>query len=242
VFPVSTGPSATFDHPVKAVFSPDGTTAYVVNCGPECGGTTAGLTTIPITASSINSGSTGASGIALVAQGNVAIPNGATNAIFNGNTLYVAGQQFQASSGLFAGYLTVLNAPGNTIAGTYSIGDGMHNRMVFADDNTLWIGSSQCNQGIRYQQAQSGASTQFGCITMFNTSTQAATIDSYKGDGTGIADIETFHKVYTTEGGQIYIYKTTDMSELDNSNVTIAGTAIDCAYMDSGTDNNNTIY
>jgi hypothetical protein len=48
--------------------------------------------------------------------------------------------------------------------------------------------------------------------------------------------------VYTTEGGQIYIYKTTDMSELDNSNVTIAGTAIDCAYMDSGTDNNNTIY
>lgn len=242
VFPVSTGPSATFDHPVKAVFSPDGTTAYVVNCGPECGGTTAGLTTIPITASSINSGSTGASGIALVAQGNVAIPNGATNAIFNGNTLYVAGQQFQASSGLFAGYLTVLNAPGNTIAGTYSIGDGMHNRMVFADDNTLWIGSSQCNQGIRYQQAQSGASVQFGCITMFNTSTQAATIDSYKGDGTGIADIETFHKVYTTEGGQIYIYKTTDMSELDNSNVTIAGTAIDCAYMDSGTDNNNTIY
>ncbi len=242
VFPVSTGPSATFDHPVKAVFSPDGTTAYVVNCGPECGGTTAGLTTIPITASSINSGSTGASGIALVAQGNVAIPNGATNAIFNGNTLYVAGQQFQASSGLFAGYLTVLNAPGNTIAGTYSIGDGMHNRMVFADDNTLWIGSSQCNQGIRYQQAQSGSSVQFGCITMFNTSTQAATIDSYKGDGTGIADIETFHKVYTTEGGQIYIYKTTDMSELDNSNVTIAGTAIDCAYMDSGTDNNNTIY
>ena len=156
VFPVSTGASATFDHPIKAVFSPDGTTAYVVNCGPECGGTTASLTTIPITASAINSGSTGASGIALVAQSNVAIPNGATNAIFNGNTLYVAGQQYQASSGLFAGYLTVLNTPANTIAGTYSIGDGMHNRMVFADDNTLWIGSSQCNQGVRYSQAQSG--------------------------------------------------------------------------------------
>jgi hypothetical protein len=242
VFPVSTGPSATFDHPVKAVFSPDGTTAYVVNCGPECGGTTASLTTIPITASSINSGSTGASGIALVAQSNVAIPNGATNAIFNGNTLYVAGQQYQSSSGLFAGYLTILNTPANTILGTYSIGDGMHNRMVFADDNTLWIGSSQCNQGVRYQQSQSGSATQFGCITMFNTSTNTSTIDSYKGDGTGIADIETFHKVYTTEGGQIYIYKTTDMSELDNTNVTIAGTAIDCAYMDSGTDNNNTIY
>jgi hypothetical protein len=242
VFPVSTGSGATFDHPIKAVFSPDGTTAYVVNCGPECGGTTAGLTTIPITASSINSGSTGASGIALVAQSNVAIPNGATNAIFNGNTLYVAGQQYQTSSQLFAGYLTVLNTPGNTIAGTYSIGDGMHNRMVFADDNTLWIGSSQCDQGVRYRQSQSGGSVQFGCITMFNTSTHATTIDSYKGDGTGIADVEGLHKVYTTEGGQIYIYKTADMSELDNSNVIVAGTAIDCAYMDSGTDNNNTIY
>ena len=242
VFPVSTGPAATFDHPIKAVFSPDGSAAYVINCGPECGGTTAGLTEIPITASSINTGSTGASGIALVAQSNVAIPNGATNAIFNGNTLYIAGQQYQTSSGVFAGYLTVVNTPANTIAGTYSISDGMHNRMVFADDNTLWIGSSQCNQGVRYQQAQAGASVQFGCITMFNTATNAVTIDSYQGDGTGIAAVEGLHKVYTTEGGQIYIYSTTNMAALDNSNVTIAGTAIDCAYMDAGTDDDNTIY
>lgn len=241
-FPVSTGPSATFDHPIKAVFSPDGTTAYVVDCGPECGGTTAGLTTIPITASSINTGSTGASGIALVAQSNIAIPNGSTNAIFNADTLYVAGQQYQASSGLFAGYLTVVNTPGNTIAGTYPISDGVHNRMVFGDDNTLWIGSSQCNQGVRYQQAQSGSSVQFGCITMFNTANNNVTIDSYKGDGTGIAGVEGLHKVYTTEGGQIYIYNTTQMTALDNSNVTIAGTAIDCAYMDASTDNDNTIY
>lgn len=242
VFPVSTGPSATFDHPVKAVFSPDGTTAYVINCGPECGGTTAGLTTIPITAASINTGSTGASGIALVAQSNVPIPNGSTNAIFNGNTLYVAGQQYQSSSGLFAGYLTILNTPANTIAGSYAISDGLHNRMVFADDNTLWVGSSQCDQGVRYQQAQAGANVQFGCITMFNTATNTATIDSYLGDGTGIADVEGLHKVYTTEGGQIYIYNTTNMTQLDNSNVTIAGTAIDCAYMDAGTDDDNTIY
>jgi hypothetical protein len=242
VFPVSTGASATFDHPIKAVFSPDGTTAYVINCGPECGGTTAGLTVIPITASSINSGSTGASGIALVAQSNIAIPDGSTNAVFSGNTLYIAGQQYQTSSGLFAGYLTVLNTPADTIAGTYSISDGIHNRMVFADDNTLWIGSSQCDQGVRYQQAQSGANIQFGCITMFNTSTGAVTIDSYQGDGTGIAGIEGLHKVYTTEGGQIYIYNTTNMTALDNSNVTIAGTAIDCAYMDATTDDDNTIY
>jgi hypothetical protein len=77
---------------------------------------------------------------------------------------------------------------------------------------------------------------------MFNTASGAVTIDSYQGDGTGIAGIEGLHKVYTTEGGQIYIYSTTTMTALDNSNVTIAGTAIDCAYMDAGTDDDNTIY
>jgi hypothetical protein len=242
VFPVSTGPAASFDHPIKAIFSPDGTTAYVVNCGPECGGTTAGLTTIPITASALNTGSYGASGIALVAQSNIAIPNGATNAIFSGNTLYVSGQQLQSSSGLYEGFLTVLNTPSNTITGTYSISDGTHNRMVFADDDTLWIGSSGCDNGVRYQQAQAGADIQFGCMTMFNTSTNTVTVGPYQGDGTGVAAVLGLHKVYTTEGGQIYIYKTTDMSSLDNSNVTIAGTAIDVAYMDAATDGDNTSY
>ncbi len=242
VFPVGTGPSATFDHPVKAVFSPDGTTAYVLNCGPECGGTTSSITTIPITAAGLNAGSVGASGIALQAQANIPIPNGASNAVFSGNTLYVAGQQYQASSGLFAGFLTILNTPANTIAGTYSISDGLHTRMIFADDNTLWIGSSRCNQGPRYQQSQQGGSQDFGCITMFNTANNTATLSSYKGDGTGIAAVSGLHKVYTTEGGQVYIYSTGTMTALDNSNVTLAGTAIDVAYMDAGTDANNTIY
>jgi hypothetical protein len=242
VFPVSTGAGATFDHPIKAVFSPDDTTAYVLNCGPECGGTTASLTTIPITGGSLNTGSIGASGIALVAQSNIPVPGGATNALFNGNTLYVAGQQLQPSSGLFGGNLTVMSMPSGTISGTYSISDGTHNRMVFADDNTLWIGSSKCQQGPRYQQAQAGGNIQFGCLTMFNTATNTATVGAFRGDATGIADVEGLHKVYTTEGGQLYIFKTTDMSELNNANVTLAGTAIDVAYMDAGSDANNTSY
>lgn len=242
IFPVATGPAASFDHPVRAVFSPDGTMAYVVNCGPECGGTTASLTTIPLPASALNPGSLGASGILLNATSNIPIPGGATDAIFNGNTLYVAGQQLQPSSGLFTGFLTVVNTPANTVAGTYPISDGTHNKMLFADDNTLWIGSSGCGRGVRYAQAQTGASVRYGCITMFNATTNTATIDSYLGDGTGIAAVGGLHKVYTTEGGQIYIYSTKNMAQLSNSNVTIAGTAIDCAYMDSSTDYNNTNY
>lgn len=241
-FPVSTGPNASFDHPSKAVFSPDGSAAYVLDCGPECGGTTAGVTVIPITASELNSNTSGAKGISLTAQSNVAVPGGATDAIFNGTTLYLAGQQLQ-SDGLFQGNLSILDTQSGQVTGPFAISDGTHNKMVFADDNTLWIGSYNCLEGETYKKAQASNGTlPYGCLTMFNTSTNTATLDAYKGDATGIAAITGLNKVYTAEGGQVYIYKTADMSERDNSNVTVTGTVSDVAYMDAGSDANNTNY
>ena len=261
VFPVSTGPalsspssSPSFDNPIKAVFSPDGSTVYVLNCGPECGGTTAGVTVIPVTASELNNSSEGASGIALVAQSNIAIPGGATNAAFNGNTMYIAGQCFSAGAsltcapapskgdGLFTGQLTVLNTENGSITGQYSISDGTHNKMVFADNSTLWLGSSQCQLGERYTEVLAGASVPYGCMTMFNTSNNSVLLESFKGDGTGVAAVTGLNKVYTAEGGQIYIYNTTDGSTRDNTNVTVTGTAADVAYMDAASDADNTTY
>ena len=241
-FPVGTGASASFDNPLKAVFSPDGSAAYVLDCGQECGGTTTGVTVIPINQGSLNSNSSGAKGIALVAQSNIAVPGGATDAIFNGNTLYLAGQQLQAD-GLFEGFLSTLNTQTGQLAGAYPISDGTHTKMVFGDENTLWIGSTQCLEGETYKKAQASNGTiPYGCLTSFNTSTNAATLDAYKGDATGIAAVLGMDKVYTAEGGQVYIYNTADMSERDNSNVTVSGTAVDVAYMDSTTDDNNTDY
>jgi hypothetical protein len=241
-FPVSTGPNASFDHPSKAVFSPDGSAAYVLDCGPECGGTTAGVTVIPITASELNSNTSGAKGISLVAESNIAVPGGVTDAIFNGNTMYLAGQQLQ-SDGLFEGFVSILDTQSGQVTGSYPISDGTHDKMVFGDDSTLWIGSSQCQEGETYKKAQASNGTiPYGCLTMFNTSTDAATLDSFKGDATGIAPVTGLNKVYTAEGGQVYIYGTANMKELDNSNVTVTGTASDVAYMDAGSDGNNTYY
>ncbi len=241
-FPVGTGASASFDHPTKAVFSPDGSSVYVLDCGPECGGTTAGVTIIPITASSLNSNTSGAKGIALVAQSNIAVPGGTTNAIFNGNTLYLAGQQLQAD-GLFEGFLSIMNTQTGQVTGSYAISDGTHNKMVFGDDNTLWIGSTQCTSGETYKNAQaSNGTVPYGCLTMFNTSTNTSLLDAYKGDATGIAAVTGLNKVYTAEGGQVYIYNTSNGSERDNSNVTVSGTVADVAYMDAASDGDNTTY
>ena len=78
---------------------------------------------------------------------------------------------------------------------------------------------------------------------MFNTSNNAVVTDSWIGDLTGIADVEGLHKIYVAEGGQIYIYSTNNFpTQLDNSNVTVVGTATDVAYMDGTTDYNNTTY
>jgi hypothetical protein len=229
----------TFDRPTKAVFSADGTTAFVLNCGPECGGTQASISFLPVAGIIIQSGAPVPPGAPSAVTATIPVPGGVTNALQNGNLLYIAGQQLQ-SDGFFAGFLSILDLGAQKITGNYSISDGTHTRMNFGDDNTLWIGSQLCTQGERYHL---GATTNLGCLTMFNTAKNSVTmIDSYKGDATGVASVLTLHKVYTAEGGQVYIYSTVDGSALDNSQVTVVGTAYDVAYMDSPSDANNTTY
>jgi hypothetical protein len=234
-----------FDRPIKAVFSSDGGTAYVLNCGPECGGTTASVSTLPVAPMIFLVGQ--ASGAlpanATLASTNIAIPGGASNALVTSSTLYVVGQKPEQISGqtLFAGNLTVVNLGNNSASSPIAISDGLPgapSRMLEADDNTLWIGMTKCNNGVRAATGQA-----YGCLTMFNTSTNTVTmLEPYLGDATGIAAVTGLNKIYTAEGGQVYIYTTADGTALDNQYVTVTGTAWDVAYMDASSDANNTVY
>jgi hypothetical protein len=234
-------PKGLFDRPTKAVYSSDGQNIYVLNCGPECGGRQAGLVTIPITAAVLNQNPSGPAGLNLQASRVLPVPGGATNALQDASTLYVAGQQLQPD-GLLAGNLSVVDLASYTVNAQYAISDGSHNKMSFADDNTLWIGSQRCQNGERFAKNNAGQNVQFGCLTLFNRSTRAVTVDRFIGDLTGIADVEGLHKIYVGEGGQVHIYRTTDFAELDNTNVTVTGTVSDVAYMDGSSDTNNTTY
>jgi hypothetical protein len=234
------GAPLVFDRPVKAVFSEDGGTAYVLNCGPECGGNVSSVALLPVNPLIYLIGQQ--SGL-LPTTGNIPtlpIPGGASNALVNGSTMYVLGQQLQPD-GLFSGNLTVVNLSNNTAGSPISVSDGAPGaltRMLLADDNTLWIGTTKCTNGERYAKG-----LPYGCLTMFNTSTNTVTmIEPYLGDLTGIANVEGLHKVYVAQGGQVYIYHTTDGSEINNQYVTVTGTAYDVAYMDGTTDGNNTVY
>jgi hypothetical protein len=78
---------------------------------------------------------------------------------------------------------------------------------------------------------------------MVNTSNNTVTLlEPYIGDATGIAAVTGLHKIYTAEGGQVYIYSTVDGTEIDNQFVTVTGTAYDVAYMDAVSDDDNTVY
>jgi hypothetical protein len=234
------GAPLTFDRPVKAVFSNDGSTAYILNCGPECGGTTASVSLLPVApmifAPNQQSGKLPTTGTVT----SIPVPGGASNALISSSTMYVAGQQLK-SDGLFSGNVTVLNLNTNTASAPVSVSDGAPgapSRMILADDNTLWIAMTGCTNGERFAKGQA-----YGCLTMFNTSSDTVTtIEPYLGDATGIAAVTSLHKLYAAQGGQVYIFSTVDGTSYNNQYVTVTGTAYDVAYMDSPTDANNTVY
>jgi hypothetical protein len=251
------GAPLVFDRPTKAVFSSDGGTAYVLNCGPECGGLNSSISLLPVApiiyltgqqsgnlptdaALQTDCGTTGN-----LSACTLALPGGASNALLSSSTMYVVGQQLQPDS-LFSGNLTVLNLA-NSATSTISAGSpisisdgapGAVSRMIQADDSTLWIGMTKCNNGERFAKG-----LPYGCLTMFNTGNNTVTLlEPYLGDLTGIAAVTGLHKVYVAQGGQVFIFHTTDGSSINNQFVTVTGTAYDVAFMDAHTDANNTVY
>ena len=266
--PVTTGSTNAFDRPVGVYFSLDGTLAYILNCGPECGGTTSSVTFLQQGALDVNSFAIGVPNVNPFSA-NVPVPGGVTAALSDGVTLYVSGQQAQPD-GLWAGNLSTINlaavatSPSTAVTGQYSISDGTHTKMLFADDNTLWIGSQFCATGERAHQASLGVTTQaanYNCLTRFDRGALSASIvpavvsqgsaqvsvpypntnqnQFYYGDLTGLCWVQTFHKVYTAYGGQVHAFNTADGSEINNTLIIVQGTALDVAYLDAQTDADN---
>lgn len=246
------GTPLTFDRPVKAVFSTDGSTAYIMNCGPECGGFQASVSLLPtapmiftlgqasgqLPSNAALAASCPATGAATACT--IPIPGGASNALIDSNTMYVVGQEMMPDH-FWGGHLTVVNLTSDSAGTPVSISDGTPgtpSRMVEGDDNTLWIGMIQCTEGERYNNQ-----LPYGCLTMYDTAKQQVILlEPYAGDATGVTAVTGLHKVYAAEGGQVYIYSTAGGKALDNQYVTVTGTAWDVAYMDAHTDADNTVY
>jgi hypothetical protein len=72
-----------------------------------------------------------------------------------------------------------MNQTTNSITGVYPISDGNHSKMLFADNNTLWIGSQFCATGERAYLASKGQGVNYNCLTMVTLSNLALCPSSF---------------------------------------------------------------
>jgi hypothetical protein len=185
-----------FARPINAFFSSDSNTAYVLNCGPECGST----------------------GAASVTQFNIpnkmimanVVVGGASVGLLNGTTLYVAGSP--VPTGTTSTYDAVdVSTMTRITASSIGIGDGFHTTMALATNNKLYIGANSCSN------------TSTGCLSVVDvTSNTYDTPLPPRGAITSLLAIKNRNVVYAIEGGLLHIYNTADDS-LITPNFTFVG-------------------
>ena len=197
-----------FDRPVAAFFTSDDTTAYVVNCGAECGGTQASVQKLEMTPAQCLPDGVCAP---------VPLP-AASVALVDGSTMYVAGTPVPpqpcptGTAAQSCGLLSIVDLPTMTVTNSgIAITDGYHNRIALGANGQLFIGAHTCTE-------ISTATETRGCLSIYNT-LPATTVGSVppggvlippaNGDVTGIQPIATRKVVYVVQNFALNIYDAT---------------------------------
>jgi hypothetical protein len=221
-----------FDSPVNAVFSADGSTAYVLNCGPQCGGTQASVQLLNMTTTPPTVGAT--------------IPvNGATVAFLSGSTLYVAGKgtltgplcasipSAAPTAATYCGTLDLVNLATlqdpyyNNPAAEIAITDGYHDRIDMSVNGQLFVGSSDCTNIGDVSNPQGEVR---GCLSIYNTANASVVIPPDNGDVTGLQGFTSREAEYVAEGGNLRVYDT-DTDSLLISDYIETGTILITGYI-----------
>ena len=216
--------SPLFDHPVWAVFSEDDSTAYILNCGPECGGTTASVTSLDVNSNLV---------------GPTVPVDAATFGLLSGATLYVAGTKPGANTcassavptlATTCGEVSAVDLGSMTVSASATITDGYHNRMEIGANNQLFIGARTCTN-INVAGSGSASGEVRGCLSIFDTGKLTVVIPPKIGDVTGIQRINRRSVVYVIQNGNMSIYDTTT-DKLQTTQVDIVGQAVDVKQID----------
>jgi len=174
-----------FSRPVNAFFSSDGNTAYVLNCGNQCGGSQ------PPSVAQLNMTSQTINGVVPV--------GGASVGLLNGTTLYVAGYGGGANGTFDAVDVSSMT---RTTTNSVLINDGQQWIMAL-NNNMLYIGAKTCSNSI------------VGCLSIVNVSTNTAvTPGPPLGPVTGLQSIPNRNVMYVIQGGILNIYDTTTNAQL----------------------------
>jgi hypothetical protein len=202
------------DRPFHGVFNKSETSAFILNCGAECGGATASVKLVDFS-----------SAPAVVAS--VPVP-GATIGLLDGagSRLYVAGSPPAGSSGI----LQPIDTTTMTALAPLNITDGHHFKMRLSDSR-LYIGAVSCTPGV-----VNSSGLIRGCLTIFNTASGGLVFPEFSPlrssfDVTAIEPIRGRSVVYVCEGGELDIFDTTT-DALTSNQVDVVGKAVDVVQID----------
>ena len=184
-----------FSRPVNAFFSSDSNTAYILNCGPECG-STAGPPSVmkfDIPSQTIT---------ARVPVG------GASVGLLKNTTLYVAGYP-GGSTGTFD--VVDVGSMTRSTPNPIVIGDGNHTTMAISNNNKMYIGAVTC------------ANVTVGCLSIVDLGKVAADPQPTPlGVVTGMQSIPSRNVMYVIQGGVLNIYDTTT-GQLQSTQIAFRG-------------------
>jgi len=221
-----------FDRPISGFFSPDGTMAWIINCGPECGGTQASIEELNLQTSPPTVGRT----VPVAA---------ATVGYVNGQTMYVAGTPGPGNNtctgvttaATTCGRLSIVDLPSMTVTGPSSpqnvIADGYHTQLSLGPNGQLFVGSTNCTNIAPPPGSTTGEVR--GCLDIYDTVHNLTVNPPENGDVTGLQPITNRNIMYVVEGGELNIYDTTtDKLFIEPNNVTldIFGDAVDVKLID----------
>jgi hypothetical protein len=194
-----------FARPINAFFSSDSNTAYVLNCGPECGSSEpASVARFDIPSKMITA----------------SVPvGGASVGLVNGNTLYVAGSPVPPGTSSSYDAVDIGNMSRITM-NSVAIGDGFHTTMALATNNKLYIGANSCSNTVT------------GCLSVVDVSTNTAENPlPPRGVVTSLLAVKNRNVIYAVEGGVLNIYNT-DTNTLQGTQLTFTGALYSIVQVD----------
>ncbi len=195
-----------FDRPVWALVS--GNTAYILNCGAECGGVQASVQTLDLTT---------------LAVGPPVSVNGATIGLLSGSQLFVAGNgtptgplctsipSAATTAATYCGTLDIVDLSTmtdpyyNNPSAEIAITDGFHDRIDMTTNGQVFVGSHHCtNVG----NVGNPSGEVRGCLSIYRTADNSVVIPPDNGNVDGLQGFTTRDAEYVAEGGNLRVYYT----------------------------------
>jgi hypothetical protein len=216
-----------FSRPAYAIYSSDGSRAYVLNCGLQCGSSPAVTQSVCGTKPAC---------VTVVDTSTFAITNtipvdGATWAFQSGTTLYVAGTPPgpdtcavpPTTAANTCGRLNIIDLGSLSVVNTQPIyiPDGYHDRMDMSSNGQLFIGSHTCTT---VGDVNNPVGEVRGCLAIYNTSSGNVVIPPDNGDVTGLQSFTSRYVEYVCEGGNLRVYDSNKDILLLNTDFLPAGT------------------